>query len=241
MKILLGLVAAAALAGLGIQNVPRDRSLGNYATTLEGRTRNQRHNAWLSCQEIHGQVIRPGEEFSFNRCLKGWTVRDGYRKAPVSYNGQLIDSWGGGVCQTASTLYNAALLSGMEIIERNPHRFAPSYVPPGRDAAVAYEDIDLIFRNPHSTPVTIHARAAGNLLKVEIRGTANPKNPISIQTQIDDKQRPNEHRFGTGQDAKTRNSGKFGYEVQTWRVIGERRQRISHDYYPVMDRVIEYR
>src|SRR5687767_11452496 len=108
--------------------------MAGYATSLLGRTSGQRHNARLAAEAINGKAIAPGEVFSFNRAVKSWSVDQGYVKAPVSFDGELVRAFGGGVCQTSSTLYNAALLAGLPIIERHPHVFRPQYIAPGRDA-----------------------------------------------------------------------------------------------------------
>ena len=122
--------------------------MAGYATTLQGAHRGQKHNARLAAEAINGKVIAPGEVFSFNRAVKSWTVDQGYVKAPVSFDGELVRAFGGGVCQTSTTLYNAALLAGCTVVERHPHSFRPLYCPPGRDAAVAYPGVDLRIKNP---------------------------------------------------------------------------------------------
>ena len=130
--------AAAALLALGggmflrlSSAPPPEVKISGYATSLKGRTASQRHNAQRAAELLDGKVIAPGEVFSFNRVVRSWAQDTGYVKAPVSYDGELIKAYGGGVCQTSTTLYNAALLAGMPIIERHPHVFAPHYVPPG--------------------------------------------------------------------------------------------------------------
>ena len=94
-------------------------TVSSFATSLKGRTPSQLHNARLSANELHGEMIPPEGVFSFNRAVKTWTSDEGYVKAPVSYDGELIPAYGGGVCQTSTTLYNAALLAGMPIVERH--------------------------------------------------------------------------------------------------------------------------
>jgi vancomycin resistance protein YoaR len=77
---------------------------------------------------------------------------------------------GGGVCQVSSTLYNAALRAGMEIIERHPHSIRIHYVPPGQDAAVAYNYLDLQFRNNYTTPVLIKSYVSGRRIVMSVLG-----------------------------------------------------------------------
>src|SRR5438132_13609304 len=83
--------------------------LAAFATSLNGRTASQRHNAMLSANDLNGSIVPPGEVFSFNKAVKTWSADEGYVKAPVSYDGELVRAYGGGVCQTSTTLYNAAL------------------------------------------------------------------------------------------------------------------------------------
>src|SRR5690349_13198224 len=115
--------------------------IAGYATSLQGRTHGQRHNAELAAAALDGKTIAPGAVFSFNQTVKSWSLDEGYVKAPVSFDGELVRAYGGGVCQTSTTLYNAALLAGLPILERHPHVFRPQYITPGRDAAVAQPGI----------------------------------------------------------------------------------------------------
>lgn len=212
-----------------------------YATTLQGRSSNQRHNALLASMKLKGAVIQPGAVLSFNRRVGSWSRDEGYRRAPVSYNGTLIDAWGGGVCQTSTTLYNAALLAGLEILERHPHRFAPSYCPPGRDAAVAFSGVDLRVRNPYSFPVTVDARFEGDRLTVAF-SAERPLRNVSISTDVRAFNPPREHKMARGgSDAFVRNAGKPGWEVVTYRTVDGRRQWLATDSYPTMDRIVEFR
>lgn len=240
----LGGLILAGIGGLAIaeQRSPGFRPVAQFSTSLSGRTPNQRHNARLSLSEIHGSVLQPGETFSFNQRCQGWTARDGYRKAPVSYNGQLVDAWGGGVCQTSSTLFNAALLAGMEIVERHGHVFSPDYVPAGRDAAVAYETVDLKFRNPYPFPVRIEGRARGSQLTVTLTGLGQPKALPRVISEVDEVREPQTFLYGQGEHSRVRNSGKTGYSVTVWRLWPDRRREVVvRQTTPAMHRVVEYR
>ncbi len=241
MKAALVALAALALGGAAYQALPRDHRIAAYATSLEGRARSQRHNAKLSLERLTGATIGPGELFSFNGRVGTFSRDAGYRKAPVSYNGQLIDDWGGGVCQTSTTLYNAALLAGMKVVERHRHRFAPSYVRPGRDAAVAFSNIDLRFVNPHPYPVRIEGRIEGNALRVEIIAPEELAERPTVVERVEESRSPSEVRFGAGSRSRVRSTGKTGYEVSVYRIVGDRRELISADTYPPMNRAVEYR
>jgi len=154
---------------------PRPIVLSTFRTSLEGRTEGQRYNAMKAIRAINGAVIPPGGTFSFNSLVGSWTRERGFVRAPVSLGGILIPSWGGGVCQVSTTLYVAALLAGMEILERHNHAVAPSYVPTGMDAAVAYGVADLKLRNPFQFPVQIRCEVKGNQIVCQIVGVMTPK------------------------------------------------------------------
>jgi len=245
MRALLAVVAAAMAIGMGslaFSNLPRDQTIASFGTPLAGRSHSQRHNSLLALSRLKGVVIRAGGEFSFNRRVGTFSQDQGYRRAPVSYNGQLISDWGGGVCQTSTTLYNAALLAGMKILERHRHRFAPGYIQPGRDAAVAYTNIDLRFKNPYSFPVRIEGSVEGDVLVVSLIGRQALLSKPQVVSQIRQTQDYQTFRIGkrTG-ESKVRNSGKEGCEVAVYRVTGEQRELVSLDTYPAMNRVVQYR
>jgi vancomycin resistance protein YoaR len=220
---------------------PAERVIGSFETSLAGRTPGQTANARLSASKLHGLVIEPGAAFSFNQAVGGWTRAEGYRKAPVSFDGQLVLAWGGGVCQTSTTLYNAALLGGLEVLERHPHQFAPSYAPPGRDAAVAFDDIDLRLRNPHPFPLRVEAGVRGERLWVRLLGRGDPP-AVSVHSEVRDLRRPMTFTNRRPSGAPwVRTAGMAGFEVLVWRTQNGRRQLISADDYPPMHRLIEYR
>ncbi len=236
---IVGAVGVAGVAAASIASLPHEREIAAYGTPLDGRTSSQRHNARLSVERLNGARIAPGEAFSFNQRVGTFSRDAGFKKAPVSYNGQLIDDWGGGVCQTSTTLYNAALLAGMNIVERHRHQFAPTYVPPGRDAAVAFSNIDLRFQNPHDFPVRIEARMRNGVLKVAFVAARTLDERPQVYHEVRQSQSPATYRLGPDGPSRVRNSGKRGWEVAVYRVMGSKRQLVSLDNYPTMHRVVE--
>jgi vancomycin resistance protein YoaR len=194
-------------------------------------------------------VIAPGAIFSFNQAVKSWSVDEGYLKAPVSFDGELIRAYGGGVCQTSTTLYNAALLAGLPILERHPHIFRPQYIPPGRDAAVAYPGVDLRFRNTYKWPIRVCASADGGKLEVRLLGGEKSGADIHIATEIVSTTTPvrltriSRRAGSTLRRSYLRSAGEAGYRVVTHRVFAHagrtlRRERLSDDTYPAMNRVV---
>lgn len=229
---------------------PPEVEIAGYATSLKERTASQQHNARRAAEAINGKVIPPGGVFSFNRTVKSWTMDQGYVKAPVSYDGELIREFGGGVCQTSTTLYNAALLAGLPILERHPHVFAPHYVPPGRDAAVAQYDVDLRFKNPYSWPIRIRAVADENRLDIRIYGAQHPQNSVTLEADRLSTITPEHLTRVVSYSADSphygylRNPGATGCRVVTYRIFSQngkelRRERLGDNTYQAMNRVVQ--
>ena len=121
----------------------------NYtATTDQGAERVA--NLEIAANAVSGQFVAPGETFS----ILDYVTDLDYEKAHVIVDGAEETADGGGLCQVTSTLYNAALYAGMEVIERHPHASQLPYIRPGMDATVWYgdtsteaDDLDMKFQN----------------------------------------------------------------------------------------------
>ncbi len=248
MQTAIAVVAAFVMIGLvawAAGQPPKWQVIAEYNTGLAQRSTSQSHNAKLAAQQLNGRIIQPGAEFSFNRIVKSWTPDRGYVKAPVSYDGELIPAWGGGVCQTSSTVYNAALLAGLDITERHRHHFPARYVPPGQDAAVAQYDIDLRFRNPYKSPIRIESGVDGDRLYCRILSQQSLKDTVSIGREIRQVIAPSEVIRAKSPDSefswRVINRGEPGLHVAVYRTIGSTRSLISEDTYPPMNRLVERR
>lgn len=111
---------------------------------------NRTENIRISAAKISGTVLRPRAEFSFNATAQERTRKNGYLEALEMVYGYYETGIGGGVCQTSSTMYQAALLSGLEITSRRPHGEPVGYTDPGLDATVYWTKDrvrDFKFRN----------------------------------------------------------------------------------------------
>lgn len=248
------LLSGAALLSLGVWTwktvadaPPAQHQLAGFSTGLKGRNLNQRYNARLAARSIDGRWIAPGAVFSFNQTIKSWSVDQGYVKALVSYDGELVRAYGGGVCQTSTTLYNAVLLAGLPVLERHPHVFVPHYSVPGRDAAVAFPGIDLRFRNARKTPVQIRAGIVGDRLDVSLWGAGAPVPEVNIKTEILSVTKPRRlTRVAQRGNSRGRtflhSAGATGYRAVTTRFFstaqGPKREILSDDSYPAMDQIV---
>ena len=149
--------------------------LGSFTTRFNPSVKNRNTNIEISAKEIDNIVLGPGDRFYFNTIVGDSTPDKGYKMATVIVNKQFVDGYGGGVCQTSSTLYNAVENAGLEILELHHHSKEVGYVPKGKDATIAYGFKDFKFANNNDFPVvikTIYNESSGSL---EVRVTSSAK------------------------------------------------------------------
>ncbi len=149
--------------------VARTLKRGGYSTDFSTSCAERQANIRLALSAINGTAIAPNESFSFNIVVGPRTEERGYKTAKIISNGEFVAGVGGGVCQVSTTVYNAALLAGLEIITAARHSLPISYVPPSRDAMVT-ASTDFVFKNNSAHTIYIFTDGSANTAKVEIFG-----------------------------------------------------------------------
>lgn len=221
--------------------------LGQAITRFSERERNRSHNVRQAAERVNGVVLLPGDIFSYNQTVGPRTLREGFRRAPVIVNGELVPGDGGGVCQVSSTMYMAALQAGLQIVQRNKHAFPIGYAPAGLDATVVYGVLDLRFRNNTDYPVAIVAQAKRGRMIVRIFGAEEAKHKVRIQRVVHSvtgapvKSLPAPHLPAGVKRVVTK--GHVGMRVSVYRIIEEPgktpiREKISTDIYRPQARVV---
>lgn len=138
----------------------------SYSTSGPSRSQNVANGAKL----INGTVLYPGDTFSAYEVVSPFTTENGYEMAGSYLNGKVVDSLGGGICQVSTTLYNAVLLSELEVVERSNHSMIVTYVDPSADAAIAGTYKDFKFKNNTEAPVYIEGTTANKQITFTIYG-----------------------------------------------------------------------
>lgn len=220
--------------------------LAHFVTHYSERG-NRARNIIVACRRINGVVLKPGDVFSYNEVVGPRDVNAGFRLAPVIIRGQLKPGMGGGVCQVSSTLYNAVVLAGLQIVRREHHAFPVHYVPPGRDATVAYGAIDFRFRNNTASAVAIAASGTGGRVVMRVFGRPTPGRRISIvRTHVESWPAPVQVVHDPSLPRGVRrvlDRGHSGHRVTVLRVVREgdrvvRREILSVDRYRAFPRII---
>lgn len=159
--------------------------LATYSTTYDASNYNRSTNLRLSAAKINGVVLMPGQEFSYNKTLGQRTAAAGYKPAASYVGGKVVNEYGGGICQTSSTLYNTVLLANLEVTSRTNHCYVSSYVPVSRDATVSWGTLDFKFKNNRKYPIKIRAYASNGVVKVDILGVKQDDDyEVSIESKV---------------------------------------------------------
>ena len=125
-----------------------EKEIASFSTKIMDEDNNRDNNMEISLSKINGTVVKNGDTFSFNDTVGSPTPEEGYEKAGVFVENKLKKDYGGGNCQVSTTLYNAVLkVDGLEVTERHEHTKEVYYVKKGKDAAVAYGELDFKFKN----------------------------------------------------------------------------------------------
>ncbi|MCC3867820.1 VanW family protein [Terrisporobacter mayombei] len=158
-----------------------DTCLASFSTTFNSGLVERSYNIGLSAQRCNNVILKPGETFSYNEHTGMRVLSNGYKKASVIIGDQYEDAPGGGVCQTSTTLFNAALLSGLQIDQVRNHSKTSAYVPRGRDAMVNDGDSDLKFTNNFDHAVYVQCYRSGSSVGAAVYGASQDKVAVNIK------------------------------------------------------------
>ncbi len=197
--------------------------MGSYSSDFSSSTEARASNVRLTAQRINGYILMPGDVFSYDKTVGTRTVANGYKSAGVYVGNKVESGIGGGICQTSSTLYCAALKANLEIVERTSHSLPVSYVPAGMDATIAEGYIDLKLRNNTDYPIKIVATVNGRKLTCSVLGVKEAGMNVEIVNTTTGQLTPKTQRVT---DAgipkgykKVTSTGKPGYTVSSKRIV----------------------
>lgn len=200
--------------------------LGTCTTDFSSSGAARSTNLAVGAGKINGRVLMPGEVISGYECLQPFTLENGYKTAAAYENGQVVDSIGGGVCQIATTLYDAALQAEMEIVQRQNHSMIVTYVKPSMDAAIAGTYKDIKIKNNYSTPVYIEGYTSGKKLTFTLYGKETRPSDRQVEyvsetvgtTDPGEPQLITDNSLAPGARVKVQ-SAHTGYKSRLWKVV----------------------
>ena len=221
--------------------------LGTWSTQYDLQDENRTINVQLSTEIINGMVLFPGDEFNFEEVVGEQTEERGFRAAGSYENGRVVDTLGGGICQTSSTLYMAVLSAELEVTQRHPHTMTVTYLEPGMDAGISEGELNFKFKNSNSTPIYIEGITEGDTLTFNIYGVESRPAGRTIRFESRELSRTShgrQFRYKSDLDygQVEHEYGHDGVVAELWKIIsvpGEEdvEERINYNQYFMSDEV----
>lgn len=144
--------------------------IAKFSTKLPNDTKERYSNIKLACKTLDGTIVKSGDTFSLWNTLGCPNKEKGYKKAKAfTSDGDIKQSYGGGICQVSTTIYNALLkIDEIKITERHEHSRDVVYIKDGKDAAVSYKSADLKFKNNADYDIKLKASVKNNKVIIKI-------------------------------------------------------------------------
>lgn len=145
-------------------------TIAKFSTKLPNDTEERYSNIKLACKTLDGTIVKSGDTFSLWNTLGCPNKEKGYKKAKAfTSDGDIKQSYGGGICQVSTTIYNALLkIDEIKITERHEHSRDVVYIKDGKDAAVSYKSADLKFKNNADYDIKLKASVKNNKVIIKI-------------------------------------------------------------------------
>ena len=156
------------------------KRVSTFTTDMGASSSNRIWNVHLLGQYLDGTIVKAGQTFSYNDVVGPRTIERGFREGQMIFGGVLIPSIGGGVCQTATTIFNAAFEAGLPVKERHNHSWYISHYPLGRDATVSWGGPDLVFKNDLKHAILINVTFTDSTFTINFYGTKQGRRVTSM-------------------------------------------------------------
>jgi vancomycin resistance protein YoaR len=209
------------------------RRISTFTTDMGASSANRIWNVHLLGDYLNGTIVKSGQTFSYNDVVGPRTVERGFREGQEIFGGVLIPSIGGGVCQTATTIFNAAFEAGLPVQERHNHSWYISHYPLGRDATVSWGGPDLVFKNDLKHAILINVTYTDTTFTINFYGTPQGRKVVSttsspsnytqpsMQYAIDPNAAPGSKTVAAG--------GGPGFDVNVHRKVFEHGKLVRED------------
>ena len=199
--------------------------LGTFTTKFPLNSAGRTQNVTRGCESINGSVVYPGEEFSADAAMRPYTEDNGYALAASYSNGTTVESFGGGICQVSTTLYNAVIRAELEVTARFNHSMTVGYVDLSADAAIAGDYKDFKFVNNSDAPIYIEGSCSGGVLTFTVYGeeTRPANRQVSFESETLETINPEvQYNVTSSQPVgyyHVDQSSHTGYKARLWKVV----------------------
>lgn len=201
--------------------------LGTFSTNYSSSSSGRAMNVSNGCGRINGTLLYPGDEFSVYEAVSPFDAEHGYALAGSYENGTVVETYGGGICQVSTTLYNAVIRAELKITERYAHSMIVNYVKPSMDAAIAGTVKDLKFKNNTEAPIYIEGITSGGIITFSIYGeeTRSPNREVIFESEIVSENNPPTQIQGSASYnvgyVSVQQSAHVGKVARLWKIVKE--------------------
>lgn len=201
--------------------------LGTFSTDYSSSSSGRAMNVSNGCSRINGALLYPGDVFSVYEAVSPFDAEHGYALAGSYENGTVVETYGGGICQVSTTLYNAVIRAELKINERYAHSMIVNYVKPSMDAAIAGTVKDLKFENNTEAPIYIEGVTGGGVITFTIYGeeTRSPKREVIFESEIVSENNPPVQIQGSSSYnvgyVSVQQSAHVGKVARLWKIVKE--------------------
>ena len=155
-----------------VNNLGLSEIIGTGMSDFKGSPVNRIHNIKTGASKLNGLLIAPGEEFYTIKNLLPIDAGGGYLQELVIKGDKTTPEYGGGLCQIGTTMFRAAIHSGLKITQRRPHSYRVVYYEPAGTDATIYDPMpDLRFINDTGHYILIQSRIEGTKIYLDYWGT----------------------------------------------------------------------
>lgn len=210
--------------------------LASYTTDYSTSSANRCQNVENATRLINGTILYPGEEYSVATAINPMTAENGYALAGSYENGKTVETYGGGICQVSTTLYNAVIRAELEVVTRYNHSMIVGYVKPSADAAISGFVKDFVFKNNLEHPVFIEGYTEGKEVTFKIYGceTRDPGREVSFESETLETTPYVENVALIGDQPigyVHTESGHTGIKARLWKVVKQDGVEVSRDIF----------
>ena len=208
--------------------------VSTYTTTYSNSsgTEARNTNIRIGAGELNNTVCSANGSWSFNGIVGDTTEDKGYLAAGSIAEGEYVDTFGGGICQVATTVFNALYESPYKITERHPHSLYISSYPAGRDAAIAWSDLDLTWKNETKSDVIMRTSTDDTSVTVSLYSTPQT---FSVESELGDWEEGSKYKTVVKEDetlakgtSYVKTTGTDGSKISVTRTVYDANKQILY-------------
>ena len=210
--------------------------LATFTTDYSTSSANRCQNVANATRLLNGTILYPGEEFSVATAINPMTPENGYALAGSYENGKTVETYGGGICQVSTTLYNAVIRAELEVVTRYNHSMIVGYVKPSCDAAISGFVKDFVFKNNLEHPIFIEGYTHDKQVTFNIYGceTRDPGREVVFESETLETT-PATNAVSLLGDQPIgyvhTESGHNGVKARLWKIVKENGVEVSRDLF----------